>query len=79
VVCDFACDPGFVLPNCVTPFEALVASFGGTLIFSLVMVGAVIILALPFLILLVKRQRQKRQKVLDDLRATGVCTCRVFN
>jgi hypothetical protein len=70
-MCLFQCDVGFVPPDCLTPFQQLVKMFGGTLVFTLSAVGAFLVLMAPFLVCWVRRKRQKRQEILDDMRASG--------
>jgi len=47
-VCPVVCNPGYVLPNCVTPLENLIESMGGIVVFASVIAGLGLLVAIVF-------------------------------
>ena len=78
-ICSFTCLPGFILPQCLTPFNDLVRKMGGTSFFALFVLCGFLILACPFLYLWIKRQQKKRDHVISDLESTGHMVSSDFN
>jgi hypothetical protein len=59
------------MPDCLSAFDRLVNSLGGIVFFSLIVLGAVVLLASPFFCIWYRRKQLARRQVISDLMDAG--------
>ena len=65
--CQFECDVGFLLPDCLTPFNAMVQSIGGWVVFVGLLALAVAVTCVPFLCCFIRSKRRQRERELLEM------------
>ena len=66
--CAYKCDPGFVYPKCITPFQQLIDRLGGPYFFLAIVMGICVVVFLPFIFCWTRsRNRRRAQKEADLL------------
>ena len=60
--CQFDCDVGYLLPDCLTPFWSMVDSIGGVAVFVGFLVVTLTVTFVPFLLCFIRSKRRQREK-----------------
>ena len=65
--CQYQCDVGFLLPDCLTPFNAMVQSIGGWVVFVGLLALSVAVTFVPFLCCFIRSKRRQRERELLEM------------
>ena len=67
IKCQYECDVGFLLPDCLTPFNAMVQSIGGWVVFVGLLAASVAVTFVPFLCCFIRSKRRQRERELLEM------------
>ena len=65
--CQYECEVGFLLPDCLTPFNAMVRSIGGWIVFVGLLTASVAVTFVPFLCCFIRSKRRQRERELLEM------------
>ena len=65
--CPYECEVGFLLPDCLTPFNAMVQSIGGWFVFVGLLAVSVAVTFVPFLCCFIRSKRRQRERELLEM------------
>ena len=60
--CQYDCDVGYLLPDCLTPFWSMVDGIGGVAVFVSFLVVTLTVTFIPFLCCFIRSRRRQREK-----------------
>ena len=65
--CPYECDVGFLFPACLTPFNSMVQSIGGWVVFVGLLALSVAVTFVPFLCCFIRSKRRQRERELLEM------------
>ena len=67
--CSYICEPGFVYPKCITPWQNMIDGFHGPWIFATFVLLSAAIFSMPFFFCWFRSNRLREERYLADLKA----------